>query len=70
MALKAVKLIYVISRWIDDTYDSLLVGGNIKEDVWWITTRVMSYVYEDYLYLARSTANETYFDAYSQCRSI
>ena len=51
MTLKAVKFISALFRWIDDTYESLLMGGNVKEDVWWIKTRVIRSIFEDYLYL-------------------
>ena len=33
MALKAVKFISAIVGWVDNTYESLFVLGNIKEDV-------------------------------------
>ena len=45
MALKALEFISALVRWIDDTYESLLVGGNTKEDVWRITTRVIRSVF-------------------------
>ena len=33
MALKTVKFISILVRWIDDTYESLLVGVNMKEGI-------------------------------------
>ena len=41
MALVYVEFFLPLVHWFDDTYDSLLYGGNINEDVWWINTRVI-----------------------------
>ena len=30
MALRSVEFVSELSRWVDDTYESLLDGGNIK----------------------------------------
>ena len=30
MELQAIKFIYALVMWIDDTYESILEGGNIK----------------------------------------
>ena len=66
MTLKAVEFISALVTWIDDTYESLLVGGNIKEDVRWITFRFVRSIFEDYLAPARSKAAKTFFDSDSQ----
>ena len=39
MALRSVEFVSYLVRWVDDTYESLLAGGNAKEGVWCITTR-------------------------------
>ena len=66
MTLKSVEFISALVTWIDDTYESLLVGGNIKEDVRWITFRFVRSIFEDYLAPARSKAAKTFFDSDSQ----
>ena len=47
--LKSVEFVSVFVHWIDNTFESLTAGGNLKEDVWWITTKVMMSIFEDYL---------------------
>ena len=69
MEFKATEFISSLAMWIDDTYEFLLVGGNIKEDVLWITTQFIRSICEDYLAPARSTDAKTSFDSYSQRRS-
>ena len=69
MTLKAIGFISTLVRWIDDTYELLLAGGNVKEDVWWITTRVIRSIIEDYRSPARSTVAKTSFDPDSQRQS-
>ena len=68
MTLKAVKFISDIDRWIDDTYELLLMGGNIKGYVWWITTQGIRSIFEDYLAQARYTSSKTSFGSYHQRR--
>ena len=46
MALRSVEFVSDLVRWVDDTYESLLAGGNPKEGVWWITTRVIRSILE------------------------
>ena len=67
-ALKAIRFISALFRWVDDTYKSLLAGGNIKEGFWWITTRFIRSIFEDYLAPERSTSARTSFDSNSQCQ--
>ena len=69
IALKSVEFISALFRWIDDTYKSFLAGGKIKEDVWWITTRFIRYIFQDYLAPAHSTAANTSFSSKSQRRN-
>ena len=69
MTLNVIKLISSIFRWIDDTYESLMAGGYIKEDIWLITTWVIRSIFEYYLSLARSTAAKASFDSDSQHHS-
>ena len=56
-------------RWIDNTYESLLAGGKVKEDVLWIITWIISSIIEDYLSPSRSTDAKTSFDSYSRRQS-
>ena len=69
MTLEAIGFISDLVRWIGDTYELLLLGGNVKEDVWWITIRVIRYIFEDYLSPVRSTAAKTSFGSDSQRQS-
>ena len=69
MALKVVKFISALFKWIVDTYKSLLAGGIIKEDVWWITTQVIRSSFKDYPDLECSAAAKTSFDSDYQLRS-
>ena len=61
MALRLVEFVSALVRWVDDTYESLLAGGNVKEDVWWITTREAISLFEDFLDPVRATPTRTSF---------
>ena len=61
MALGLVEFVSALVRWVDDTYQYLLAGGNFNEYVWWITTRVIRSIFEDYLAPARATSTRTLF---------
>ena len=61
MALRLVEFVSDLVHWVDDTYESLLAGGNAKEGVWWITTRVIRSIFEDYLAPSRATPTRTSF---------
>ena len=63
MALRSVEFVSDLVRWVDDTYESLLTGGNFKENVWWITTRVIISILEDYLARDSSTPTHTSFES-------
>ena len=69
MTLKAVGFISALVRWIGDTYELLLLGGNVKDDVRWITTQVIRSIFEYYLSPERSTAAKTSFGSDSQRQS-
>ena len=69
ISLKSIEFISTLIGWIGDTYESLLTRGNIKEDFWWITTRVIRSIFEYYLSPARSIAAKISFDSDSQRRS-
>ena len=69
MALEAVEFISALVSCIDYTYESLLVIGNIKEDVWWITNRFIRSIFKDYLDPTRSTSTKTSLDSDYQLRS-
>ena len=59
IALSLVEFVSDLVRWVDYTYNSLLAVGNVKEYVWWITTRVIRSIFEDYLDPARSNPTRT-----------
>ena len=61
MALRPIEFVSDLLRWVDYTYESLISGGNVKEYVWWITTRVIRSIFEDYLAPARATSTRTLF---------
>ena len=63
MLLEAVEIISDIFRWVEYTYKLLLTEVNVKEDVWWITTRIIRSIFEYYLSPSRSTAAKTSFDS-------
>ena len=44
-------------------------GGNIKEDILWITTRVIRSIFEDHLATARSKSAKTSFESKYQRQS-
>ena len=69
MSFKAVKFISALVRWTDNTHESFLEGGNTEKDVWWIKTRFIISIFEDYLDPERSTSAKTSFDSDSQRRS-
>ena len=68
MALRSVEFVSAILRWVDDTYESLLAVGNVEEDVWWINTRVIRSIFEDFLDPARATPTCTSFRSYPHLR--
>ena len=70
--LKSVEFVSAFVRWTDDTFESLTAGGNLKEDVWWITTKVMRSIFEDYLAPARATPTTTSFesDLFRKCTML
>ena len=65
--LRLVELVSALARWIDDKYESLLYGGNIKEDVWCITIRVIISTFEYYLAPARDNTTRTYYESDPYC---
>ena len=69
MALRLVEFISDLVCWVDDTYESLLAGSNVKEDLWGITTRVIMSIFEDYLALSRATPTCHSFGSYPHLRS-
>ena len=69
MGIRLVEFVSSLVYWVDDTYESLLLGFNSKEDMWWITTRVIISIFEDYLDPARYTTTRTSFESYPHRRS-
>ena len=63
MLLEAVEIISDIFRWVEYTYKLLLTEVNVKEDIWWITTRIIRSIFEYYLSPSRSTSAKTSFDS-------
>ena len=56
-----VKFVSDLVRWVDETYESLFAGENVKEYVWWITTRMIRSIFEDYLAPDKATPTHTSF---------
>ena len=69
MDLRLLGFVSVLVRWVDDTYESLISGVNIKEYVWWITTKVIISIFEEYLAPARDTPTRTSFGLDPHIRS-
>ena len=61
MDIRSVEFVSALFRWVDYTYESLLAGGNVKEYVWWITTRAIRSIFEYYMAPARDTPTRTSF---------
>ena len=61
MVIRSVEFVSDLVRWVDDTYESLIYGGTVKEYVCWITTRVIRSIFEDYLEPAQDTQTRTSF---------
>ena len=61
MDLRLVEFVSVLVRWVDDIFESLLDEVNGKEDVWWIATRDIRSIFEDYIYPSRATPTRTSF---------
>ena len=59
--IRLVEFVSALVRWVDDTYESLIYGGTVKEYVCWITTRVIRSIFEDYLDPYRANPTRTYF---------
>ena len=69
MALRSVEFVSALFRWVGDAYESLLAGGNSKEKFWWVTTRVIRSIFEDYLDPDRATPTCTSFGSDPHRRS-
>ena len=69
MDLMLVEFVSALSCLVDDTYNSLLSGGNFNEYVWWINTRVIRSMSEDYLDIDRANPTCTYFGSDPHRRS-
>ena len=77
LAIMATKMLDVsisfISRfilWVDDTQSVLVAGGNQTSDVWWILTRVMRAIFEDYFAPARATPTRTRYRTHNHQASV
>jgi hypothetical protein len=55
MLRRSAEFIRKFVPWVDDTYAQLKEGGNTPEDVWWLITRVVRAIFEEYLAPMRST---------------
>ena len=69
MALILVEFVSALVCWVDYTYEYLISGGNAKEYMLWITTRVTRSIFEDYLDPNRDTSIRTYFGSDPHRRS-
>ena len=63
MLIKSIDFVSQFIRWIDDTYAILLAGGNPSGDCWWLITRVIRCVFEDYLAPKRLTPTKTKYSS-------
>ena len=61
MGLRLVEFVSAFFRWVDDTCESLIAGDNVKKDVWWINTREIISIFEDYLEPVRDNPTRTSF---------
>ena len=61
--LKSVEFASSFVCWTDDAHENLMAGGNLKEDIWGITTKVMWSIFEDYLSPAQATHTTTTFES-------
>ena len=55
-AVEAQGFLTEFVKFIDETYEQLVSGGNPPVDLWWIITRVIQRVFVDYLSSARAVA--------------
>ena len=69
MDLMYVDFVSALAHWVDDMYDYLIVGRNAEEDMWWITTRVIRSIFEEYMAPYRATPTRTSFGSYPHCWS-
>ena len=69
MDLRPVEFVSALVRWVDDTFESLLSGVNVKEYVCLITTRVIISIFEDYMTPSRDTPACISFGSDPHCRS-
>ena len=69
MDLRLVEFVSVLVRWVDDIFESLFDEVNGKEDVWWIATRVIRSIFEDYLAPYWDNPTRTYFGSDTHRRS-
>ena len=69
MDLSSVEFVSDLFRWVDDTYEYIMTVGNVKEYVWWITTRVIRSIFEDYLAPYRDTPTCTSCGSDTHCWS-
>ena len=57
-------------QWVDDTQSVLVAGGNQTSDVWWILTRVMRAIFEDYFAPAHATPTRTRYRGHNHQASV
>ena len=50
---KSIDFLLGLITWVDDTHDSLVNGGQKTEDVWWIISKVLKSIFEDFLSVNR-----------------
>ena len=61
MSMESKAFISALISWVDDTHTELTDAGNPAEDVWWIITRVLRAIFEEYFAPARLTSTKTKF---------
>jgi len=64
------NLLNALVRYVDDTYKSLVAGGNGRADIWHLLTKIIRSLFEEGLAPHRSTPTGTSFSSKSSRSSI
>jgi hypothetical protein len=68
--LNAESFLSSLIRWVDETHEHLIDGGNPASAVWSIITKVLKEIFEDYLSPARTTGIDGGFTDRTQQSSV
>ena len=53
---KSIDFLLGLVAWVDDTHDTLVNGGQKSDDVWWIISKVIRTIFEDFMSVNRGLA--------------